>query len=48
MAGVAAGILKMPVRKFMLACWAGETVKMLVFAYAGAGSLAWLQKYINP
>jgi len=47
-AGVAAGILKMPLAKFMLACWAGETVKMLAFAYAGAGSLAWLQKYINP
>jgi uncharacterized membrane protein YdjX (TVP38/TMEM64 family) len=47
-AGVAAGILKVPVRKFILACWAGETVKMLAFAFAGAGSLAWLQRYFNP
>jgi len=47
-AGVAAGMLKLPLRKFILACWAGELVKMVAFALAGAGSAAWLQRYFNP
>jgi membrane protein YqaA with SNARE-associated domain len=36
--GIAAGGLKMPVYKFMLWTWLGETIKMLAFAYAGAYS----------
>jgi len=48
LAGIAAGMLKMPMRKFLPACWAGQTVKMLAFAFAGAGSVAWLQRYFNP
>lgn len=39
LAGAAAGALKMPVGWFFLACWAGETVKMLIFAYGGAALL---------
>ncbi len=39
MTGAAAGALKMPVRKFLFWTWIGETIKMLVFAYAGASSL---------
>lgn len=42
-AGIAAGMFKMPPHKFVPACWAGQTVKMLAFAYAGAGSLTWFQ-----
>jgi uncharacterized membrane protein YdjX (TVP38/TMEM64 family) len=34
--GAAAGALKMPLLKFFLACLAGETLKMMVFAYGGA------------
>jgi membrane protein DedA with SNARE-associated domain len=37
--GAAAGALKMPIRKFLFWTWIGETVKMLMFAYAGASSL---------
>jgi uncharacterized membrane protein YdjX (TVP38/TMEM64 family) len=37
--GAAAGALKMPVKKFLLWTWIGETIKMLMFAYAGASSL---------
>jgi membrane protein YqaA with SNARE-associated domain len=37
--GLAAGALKMPIYKFLLWTWIGETLKMLVFAYAGASSL---------
>lgn len=35
LAGAAAGMLKMPVRKFLLWCWIGEMLKMFLFAYAG-------------
>lgn len=41
-AGIAAGILKMPLYKFFLAVWIGVTIKMLIFAYAGAHSMQWL------
>jgi membrane protein YqaA with SNARE-associated domain len=34
-AGVAAGALKMPLRRFLFWCWLGETIKMLALAYLG-------------
>ncbi len=42
LAGLAAGALKMKILRFLLWCWIGETIKMLVFSYAGATSLNWL------
>ena len=42
MAGMAAGVLKMPVWKFLLFCWIGQLLKMLMFAYAGHYSITWL------
>ncbi len=36
MAGVIAGALKMPVLKFLGSCWLGETIKMLIFSFAGS------------
>jgi uncharacterized membrane protein YdjX (TVP38/TMEM64 family) len=36
LAGMAAGSLKMPVWRFLLACFIGKFVKMLIFAYFGA------------
>ena len=41
-AGVAAGIAKMSLRRFLVACWAGQLIKMALFAYAGYYSLDWL------
>jgi len=41
-AGVIAGILKMPLRRFLLAVWIGVTFKMLVFAWIGSSSLSWI------
>jgi membrane protein DedA with SNARE-associated domain len=38
--GAAAGALKMPVAKFLFWTWIGETIKMIIFAYAGA---SWLK-----
>ena len=43
LAGVIAGMLKMPVRKFLFWCWAGETIKMTVFAYLGSRAINWFQ-----
>jgi membrane protein YqaA with SNARE-associated domain len=41
LAGVAAGASKMPVWKFLIYCWIGQTIKMATFAYAGNTSLKW-------
>ena len=38
-AGIVAGISKMPIGRFFLACWGGQLIKMGLFAYAGAYSL---------
>jgi len=37
--GVVAGVLKMPLYKFLFWCWIGEILKMLLFAMAGSGIL---------
>jgi uncharacterized membrane protein YdjX (TVP38/TMEM64 family) len=42
LAGIAAGVAKIPVWKFLLFCWVGQTIKMAMFAYAGAYSIDWL------
>ena len=34
-AGVVAGALKFPIKKFLIWCWIGETIKMCFFAYTG-------------
>jgi membrane protein DedA with SNARE-associated domain len=44
-AGIAAGIAKMPIWKFLLFCWAGQIIKMALFAYAGAYSIDWLVNF---
>jgi membrane protein DedA with SNARE-associated domain len=41
-AGIIAGIMKMPVGQFLLACWGGQLIKMGLFAFAGHYSLSWL------
>jgi uncharacterized membrane protein YdjX (TVP38/TMEM64 family) len=42
LAGVAAGVLKMPLWRFLVAVWVGQVLKMSMFAYAGSLSLNWL------
>lgn len=37
--GIAAGVLKIPLPRFLFWCWIGETIKMLLIAYGGALSL---------
>jgi membrane protein YqaA with SNARE-associated domain len=45
LAGIAAGILKMPLARFLFWVWVGVTIKMLIFAYAGYFSLPILFKF---
>jgi len=47
LAGVAAGALKIPLRTFLLWCSIGKIIKMLIFSYAGALSIDWLQNIIQ-
>ncbi len=44
-AGIAAGIAKIPIWQFMLACWVGQTIKMSMFAFAGAYSIDWIASF---
>ncbi len=45
-AGIAAGMAKMPLWKFLLFCWGGQLIKMAIFAYAGAYSIDWVMKFL--
>jgi uncharacterized membrane protein YdjX (TVP38/TMEM64 family) len=42
LAGIAAGVTKIPVGRFLLFCWVGQIIKTALFAYAGAYSIDWL------
>ncbi|NUQ86013.1 MAG: VTT domain-containing protein [Anaerolineales bacterium] len=46
-AGIAAGIVKMPVQTFLVFTWAGQFIKMTAFAIAGYYSLEWLSNFIR-
>ncbi len=36
LAGIAAGVLRIPIWKFLIACWAGRTIGYIIIALAGA------------
>jgi uncharacterized membrane protein YdjX (TVP38/TMEM64 family) len=40
LAGIAAGALGIPVARFLLVCWAGKTIKTILFALGGQAVLA--------
>lgn len=44
LAGIAAGVFRIPFQNFFFYCWLGETIKMLVFAYLGSLSIGILGK----
>jgi membrane protein YqaA with SNARE-associated domain len=44
LAGIAAGVLKMPILRFLLWCTLGKVAKMLLFAYGGNSIL----QFLNP
>jgi membrane protein DedA with SNARE-associated domain len=39
-AGIAAGMIKMPLRTFLFSVWVGQLIKMTLFAFAGKYSIA--------
>lgn len=44
-AGIAAGALRIPIPQFLSALLIGETIKMWMFAYAGAYSQDWIMRF---
>jgi len=46
-AGIAAGIAKMPMRTFLVFTWIGQIIKMTLFAIAGYYSLTWLTNFFE-
>lgn len=42
LAGIAAGVTKIPLWRFLMFCWFGQIIKMALFAYAGAYSIKWI------
>jgi len=47
LAGIAAGIAKMPLLTFLAYVWVGQLIKMISFALAGHYSLAWITNLIK-
>ena len=45
LAGIAAGMARMKLWRFLLFCWVGQLIKMAMFAYAGAYSIDWLASF---
>ena len=45
LAGMTAGAMRYPVRKFLFSVWLGKTLKSLLFAWAGAYSVTWITQY---
>lgn len=46
-AGIAAGIAKMPMQTFLIFTWIGQIIKMTLFALAGHYSLQWIENFMN-
>ena len=47
LAGLAAGMARFPLWRFLLACFLGKTIKGIAFALAGAGVLPWLERFLH-
>lgn len=47
MAGIAAGMLKFPLWRFLLACWLGKALKFTAIAFAGAASWDFILPYLR-
>lgn len=44
-AGIAAGMAKMKLWRFLLFCWVGQIIKMAMFAFAGTYSIDWIASF---
>jgi uncharacterized membrane protein YdjX (TVP38/TMEM64 family) len=47
LAGIAAGVLRLPLWQFLLSCWVGKTLKTMAFALAGAHSIDILTRILH-
>jgi membrane protein YqaA with SNARE-associated domain len=47
LAGISAGALRYPVRRFLLFCWLGKTIKCTAVAWAGSQSVAFVEQYFH-
>lgn len=47
LAGIAAGVSKMRLWRFLLFCWLGQIIKMSIFAFTGAYSMNWLSRFLK-
>ena len=47
LAGIAAGVLRFPLWKFLLACWLGRTILYIVIALAGAQGWETMLRYLG-
>lgn len=45
-AGIAAGVMKIPVQKFLFWTFVGKLIKMTVVAYFGYHSIRWIEQYL--
>ena len=43
LAGIAAGVLRYPLSRFLLFCWLGKSIKTTAFAFAGAYSITFFE-----
>jgi len=46
LAGIAAGVLRYPIARFLLFCWLGKTIKTVAFAFAGAYSITFFERFL--
>jgi uncharacterized membrane protein YdjX (TVP38/TMEM64 family) len=46
-AGITAGMMRIPIWKYLAACGAGKIIKATTLAYIGAGSIPWLEGLIR-
>jgi membrane protein DedA with SNARE-associated domain len=46
LAGIAAGVLRYPISRFLLFCWLGKSIKTIAFAFAGAYSLTFFERFL--
>jgi membrane protein YqaA with SNARE-associated domain len=47
LAGIAAGTLRYPLWRFLLACWLGKTIKTTVVAWAGSQSITLVEQLLR-
>jgi len=47
LAGMAAGVLRYPVWRFLIFCWMGKTVKTTLVALAGAQSITFIERFLH-